>query len=87
MSAAPDTYRDTLLYAMAIAGSERALAERLQVKVALLATWLSGIEPIPYAVFLKAVDVVVNSTAADISRSRQLLTTLKFPASPSTRVR
>ena len=87
MNAAPDTYRDTLMYAVAIAGSERALAERLRVQVPMLATWLSGIEQIPYAIFLRAVDVVVNSTAADISRSRELLTTLKYPPARSTHIR
>lgn len=84
MNAAPDTYRDTLLYAMAIAGSERALAERLQVRVGMISTWRFGIEPVPHAVFLKAVDVVLNATPAEISRSRQLLARDGF-ASPAAR--
>lgn len=73
-----DTYRDLLTYALAIAGNERALAERLGVKVPQVLNWTAGIEPIPTAIFLKAVDVVLASTAEDIRRSRETLRRLKY---------
>ena len=69
-----DTYRDTLAYALAIAGSEQALAEKLKVTVPRLENWLGGIEEIPDRVFLAAVDVVADASREAIIRSRELLT-------------
>jgi hypothetical protein len=66
-------YRDTLTYAVSIAGSERALAARLQVPLPLLMNWLSGIEEVPPQIFLRAVDVVLAATPTEIARSRNLL--------------
>ena len=68
-----EAYRNTLTYAMAIAGSERSLAERLGVQVQQLLNWTMGIEHVPTDVFLKAVDVVLTATAEDIQRSREIL--------------
>ena len=68
-----ETYRNTLTYALAIAGNERALAERLGVNVQEILNWMMGIEPVPTKVFLKAVDVVLAATAEDIRRSREVL--------------
>ena len=69
-----DTYRDTLSYALAIAGSEQALAEKLKVSVPQLENWLTGVEHIPDRVFLAAVDVVADASREAITRSRELLT-------------
>ena len=69
-----DTYRDTLAYALAIAGSEQALAEKLRVAVPQLENWLGGVDEIPDRVFLAAVDVVADAPREAIARSRELLT-------------
>ena len=68
-----DTYRDTLFYAVAIAGSERQLARRLRVTVVQLETWLSGVDEIPERIFQAALDVVIESSPEAIWRSRELL--------------
>ena len=68
-----EIYRSTMTYAVAIAGSERLLAERLGVKVPELVNWMMGVDQIPTDVFLSAVDVVLNATAEDIRRSREIL--------------
>lgn len=68
-----DTYRNTLKYALAIVGSELALAVRLRVPVPKLKNWLSGIDAVPAPVFLDVVDVIVAATPADIARSREAL--------------
>lgn len=73
-----ETYRNTLTYALAIAGNERLLAERLGVKVQQVLNWTMGIEQVPTNIFLKAVDVVLAATADDIKRSRATLDKLKF---------
>lgn len=68
-----ETYRNTLSYALAIAGGEMALAVRLRVTVAKLRDWLEGIESVPDAAFLDAVDVIVGAKSADIARAREQL--------------
>jgi hypothetical protein len=68
-----ETYRITLTYAASIAGSERALAARLNVPFPLLANWLAGLEETPGDIFLRAVDVVLAATPEEISKSRELL--------------
>ena len=55
------TYRNTLLRALAIAGSDLALAVRLSATPNQVKKWLAGIEPIPDAAFLDAVDIVVTA--------------------------
>jgi hypothetical protein len=74
-----ETYRNTLRYALAIAGSEQALAFRLRVPIAVLKVWLHGIEPVPAPVFLDAVDIIVVATPADIARSRDAVQHLERP--------
>jgi len=64
------TYRNTLQYALAIAGSELALSARLGATISLVKRWLNGTEPIPDSAFLDAVDVIVSATPADIARTR-----------------
>lgn len=72
-----DTYRNTLTYALAIAGSERGLAARLNVPMPQLINYLYGVEPVPNDIFLLAVDVVLNATAEDIQKSREMLNKLR----------
>ena len=68
-----NTYRNTLAYALAIAGGELELAELLGVRVPQLENWLNGVDDIPDRVFLAAVDVIVESSPEAIRRSRTLL--------------
>jgi hypothetical protein len=68
-----DTYRDTLTYALAIAGSARALAEQLRVSVRQVDNWLKGVEPIPDRIFHAALDVVIGSSRQAIHRSRGMI--------------
>lgn len=72
-----DTYRNTLTYALAIAGGAIELAELMKVKVPQIENWLNGIDDIPDRAFLDAVDVVAKSSPEARSRSRELL--VKFP--------
>jgi len=75
-----ETYRNTLKYALAIAGNEQTLAFRLRVTVATLKIWLHGVEAVPTAVFLDAVDVIVTATPADIARSRDAMLRFDHPS-------
>ena len=68
-SSVRETYRNTLIYAMRLAGSERLLAESLGVTPQQILDWTNGIEPVPAAIFLRTVDIVVASTPADIRRT------------------
>jgi hypothetical protein len=73
-----ETYRGTVTYALSIVdGNERILAERLGVRLGELVNYLIGVEPIPTAIFLKAVDVVLAATAEDLKRSRSILERIK----------
>lgn len=73
-----DAYRDTLTYALALAGGgELELARLLKVKLPQLENWFSGIDDIPDRVFLAAVDVIVQSSPEAIARSRGLLAKLQ----------
>lgn len=72
-----EIYRNTLTYALAIAGSERMLAERLGVTIPQLLNWLMGIDQIPTPVFLDIVDVVLTATEEEIRRSRSNLLKLQ----------
>lgn len=58
-----ETYRNTLAYALTIAGNERELAARLGVGVAQIANWLSGDAEIPDGIFLALVDLLYRSDA------------------------
>jgi len=67
------TYRHTLSYALAIAGTEFALALRLRVTAATLRSWLAGTSVIPDSAFLDAVDLIARATPREIARSRTAL--------------
>ena len=71
-SSVGETYRNVLIYALSIAGNERSLAERLGVNPQQILDWTNGIEPVPAAIFLRTVDVVVAATPEDIRRSGQV---------------
>jgi hypothetical protein len=68
-----ETYRDTLAYALALAGGERELAEHLGVSVRQLKNWLKGVEPIPDRIFHAALDVVIRASRQAIHRSRGMI--------------
>ena len=76
----PEIYRCTLTYALAIAGSKRALASVLNVTMPQLDNWLGGIATVPEQVFLNAIDVVVAASPNEIARSRCLLPKLTTPS-------
>jgi hypothetical protein len=65
-----DNYRKTLQYAEALAGSPALLAQRLNVDSRLMTSWFRGTEPIPEAVFLKLVDLVLAASKIEVERSR-----------------
>jgi hypothetical protein len=48
----------TLAKAADVAGGNEALRRRLNVSALVLGLWLSGVQPPPLDVFLKAVDIV-----------------------------
>ena len=60
----PDVYIRTLLRAAEIAGGAQELAFRLQVTPSHLSLWLGGLEPCPGYIFLKAVDLVLETDIA-----------------------
>jgi hypothetical protein len=67
-----DAYRDTLTYALELAGGELELARLLKVKVPQLDNWLNGIDDIPDRIFLAVVAVIVQSPPEAVARSREL---------------
>jgi hypothetical protein len=60
----PDVYIRTLVRAAEIAGSAQELAFRLRVTPSHLSLWMGGLEPCPGYVFLKAVDLVLETEIA-----------------------
>ena len=69
-----ETYRDTMAYAVALAGSERLLAQALKVTTPQLENWLRGVDEVPDCVFLAAVDMIIASPRESIARAREILT-------------
>ena len=67
-------YARTLQKAAEILGSERALARYLRVSMPDLFVWMRpGAEPPPVAVFLKAVDLILNDFGdEDAARAQKL---------------
>lgn len=68
-----DTYQDTLIYALAIAGGEQELAEHLRVSARQVDNWLKGVDPVPERIFHTALDLVIGSSRQAIHRSRGLI--------------
>jgi hypothetical protein len=67
-----ETYRDTLSYALAIAGCEQALAEYLNVTRSQLEHWLDHADEMPDPVFLAVVDMAMDASRDASARSREL---------------
>jgi len=55
----------TLIRAAEIAGGAQELAFRLKVTPSHLSLWMGGLEPCPNHIFLKAVDLVLETHLAD----------------------
>jgi hypothetical protein len=68
-----ETYRNTLRYALALAGGERELAGYLKVTVGQLESWLNGAEEIPYGIFHSVLDLVLDASPRAVFRSREFL--------------
>jgi hypothetical protein len=68
-----DTYHKTLIRACIVAGDETELATQLGVPVAAVVDWLLGDRPVPVAIFLRAVDLVVASNKEHIEAVRDFL--------------
>jgi hypothetical protein len=49
-----------------IAGGEQELAFRLKVTPSHLSLWIGGLEPCPSHIFLKAVDLVLESSLTEL---------------------
>ena len=56
----PNVVRRTLQKAAEVAGGEKALARRLRVPLAELGKWIAGNGQPPMAIFLRAVDLVLE---------------------------
>lgn len=61
---ASSVYSRTLQKAAELIGSPRKLARHLRVPLAELEKWLAGVAVPPTGTFLKAVDLVIEETAA-----------------------
>jgi len=61
--------RYTLAKAAETTGGAQALRRRLHVSAALLALWLSGAQPLPTDVFLKAVDILEEQSVKDLRKN------------------
>ena len=61
MAADQKLYRRALANAIQAAGGEDALREYLKVNEITLRTWLTGLKPIPENVFLRLIDLLLDS--------------------------
>jgi DNA-binding transcriptional regulator YdaS (Cro superfamily) len=66
-----ETYRNTVREALAIVGSEDALALRLRVSRQELRQWIDGELDVPTRAFLDAVDIVVQAKIQQIGGDRK----------------
>lgn len=64
-----DVYQRTLVRACMVAGDEAALAKELGVPVERLVGWLLGDSALPIDVFLRAVDIVLERSKAQVRRN------------------
>jgi hypothetical protein len=64
-----DVHVRTLIRAAEIAGGAQELAFRLKVTPSHLSLWMGGLEPCPSHIFLKAVDLVLESDLAEHGRA------------------
>jgi DNA-binding transcriptional regulator YiaG len=54
-----------------LSGDEDALAARLHVPIYLVRAWLAGKQPIPASVFLRVVDLLIESTLESLRSKRE----------------
>lgn len=64
-----DVHVRTLMRAAEIAGGAQELAFRLKVTPSHLSLWMAGLEPCPAQIFLKAVDLVLETDLAAHGRA------------------
>jgi len=64
-----DVHVRTLTRAAEIAGGEQELAFRLKVTPSHLSLWMGGLEPCPSHIFLKAVDLVLETDLTEHGRA------------------
>ena len=62
------TRRQTLAKAVEISGGTLALRRRLHVSATLITLWLSGAQPLPTDIFLKAVDIVEEQAVDSLKK-------------------
>ena len=62
--------RRTLAKAVEVAGGPQVLRRRLQVSAALITLWLSGSQPLPTDIFLKAVDILEEHAVKALRKDR-----------------
>jgi hypothetical protein len=60
-------YAETLARAVALVGNTHLLAHRLHVRHAALLQWMDEVEPVPPAIFLRVVDLVLGLTMREES--------------------
>jgi len=58
----------TLVKAADVVGGSEALRRRLNVSALVLGLWMSGVQPPPTDVFLKAVDIVEEDVADSVHK-------------------
>jgi hypothetical protein len=68
-----DTYETTLSRACLAVGDEQVLARRLGVPLDTVVNWLLGDAPVPTAVFLTCVDIIIASNKIRIADTRAYL--------------
>ena len=64
-----DVHVRTLMRAAEIVGGAQELAFKLKVTPSHLSLWMAGLEPCPGHIFLKAVDLVLESDLAEHGRA------------------
>ena len=67
------TYRKILIEARNVAGNESALAMRLRKSEREVVNWLLGNEPIPVAVFVQALDIVIKNQKRHVQNTARFL--------------
>lgn len=67
----PDTKRAAVGFAVALVASVNRTAAYLGIEVEQLKRLLQGIEPVPQAVFLKALELLMAAKAAELAAARE----------------
>jgi hypothetical protein len=72
------TYQRILIEARNIAGGESELALLLHKPQRKVVNWLMGIEPIPVAVFLQALDMIIKSQKRHVQNTKRFLRRMRI---------